>query len=49
MHFIKVLRMSPSSLNLMRRTGLMHEINEELDMNMQTLVESDFTRYPSMG
>lgn len=49
MQFLKRLELSLSGLNLMRGNGLLHQVDENLDMNMQTLVQMDLTRYPSVG
>lgn len=43
------MKLCLSSLNLMRGTGLLHQVHKHLDMDMQTLVEMDLTRYPSVG
>lgn len=47
MRFIETLRKSISSMNLMQGCGLLREINESLEPDMQTLGQMDFTRYPS--
>ena len=47
MDFIERLSMSIKALNLMRGTGLLDEFPPHVNMNMQTLVETDLTRYPS--
>lgn len=49
MQFLKRLELSLSGLNLMRGNGLLHQVDENLDMNIQTLVQIDLTRYPSVG
>jgi len=49
MHFLERLKMSLSSLNLMRRIDLLHQLDKHLNMNMQTLMKMHLTRYSSVS